>query len=290
MSYVHSKKLRSAAPAILLLALLSVLLYPLAGYAQETNNTETQIIGHRGFSAFAPENTLGSFRRCLTMDGDMIELDVHLSADDSLMVIHDRTVDRTTNGTGDVQSLTYAALKKLDAGTWFCENYNDEKIPTLAEVLSLVDTQRILLIELKWPRKGIYKGMTKQVVELVKKCHLEKNVVIQSFEPRYLQEVMQLAPDIKTHQLIFGTAPLFPLYFDRTAHVKIFKPLPGVASVNCNYKFARKAFICKMHKKHVTVFVYTVNKPKQIMRAVRRGADGIITNNTLLAVRTLNKN
>ncbi len=255
--------------------------------AQNADFSKVKIIGHRGFAAYAPENTLASFRRCLTMQSQMIELDVHLSSDDSVMVIHDHTVDRTSNGKGHVENLTYNQLKKLDAGIWFCENFNDERIPELSEVLELVNGQRTVLIELKWPQKGIYKGLVAKVIELVRKYKAEQWVIIQSFEPLYLKEVSQLAPDLVTHQLIYGAARFLPIYYDRTFHLKKFKPLIFVKAVNCNYLYATKRFVKKMHNKNLSVNVYTVNKPKFILRLAGRGVDGIITDNALLAERTL---
>jgi glycerophosphoryl diester phosphodiesterase len=107
------------------------------------------VIAHRGASSYAPENTIAAFDLALQMGARHLELDVHLTRDDYLVVIHDDTVDRTTNGTGPVASQTFAALQGLDAGTWFGEAFVGVRIPTLAEVLTRYQGRMHLHIELK---------------------------------------------------------------------------------------------------------------------------------------------
>ncbi len=92
---------------------------------------KTKILSHRGASAYAPENTIVAFKKAIEMNTDGIELDVHLSKDGHIIVMHDERVDRTTNGKGEIKDLLFHELKELDAGSWFSEKYKDEKIPTL---------------------------------------------------------------------------------------------------------------------------------------------------------------
>jgi glycerophosphoryl diester phosphodiesterase len=98
----------------------------------------TRVIAHRGFSGVAPENTLVAIRRGIEIGADMAEIDVTLSKDGYVVVIHDETLDRTTNGTGPVSDATLEELQRLDAGSWFAPEFAGEKIPTLGEVLDLV--------------------------------------------------------------------------------------------------------------------------------------------------------
>ena len=98
----------------------------------------TKIFAHRGSKGTHPENTLASFKEAVRVGSDGIELDVHLTKDGHLVVIHDETVDRTTNGTGEIRNLTLAEIKAMDAGGWFHNKYAGEKIPTLEEVLLLL--------------------------------------------------------------------------------------------------------------------------------------------------------
>src|SRR3712207_5048900 len=111
---------------------------------------DTKIMAHRGAAAYAPENTIAAFTKAIEMKADAIELDIHLSKDDHIVVIHDEKVDRTTNGKGLVMEFTLEELKRLDAGSWFNKEFKNEKIPTLREVLELVAYKNIdLNIEIK---------------------------------------------------------------------------------------------------------------------------------------------
>ena len=111
------------------------------------------VTAHRGFSGTAPENTLAAFRAAIDTGCDMIELDVHLSRDNQVVVIHDDTLERTTSGRGNVADQTYAELKRLDAGSWFDPRFSGERIPTLADVLSLARNRILVNIELKKGKK-----------------------------------------------------------------------------------------------------------------------------------------
>ena len=93
------------------------------------------IIAHRGASGYAPENTLASMELAIKLGCDAIELDIHLTKDQQIVVCHDFTVDRTTNGRGEIENLTLEDIKKLDAGSWFSDEFKGEKIPTLEEVI-----------------------------------------------------------------------------------------------------------------------------------------------------------
>src|SRR6266545_4190320 len=138
------------------------------------------IFAHRGASAHAPENTIASFELALAQGADAIELDVKLSADGHVMVHHDPTVDRTTNGKGKVKDLSLAELKKLDAGSFFAENFHGEKIPTLEEVFEVVGKRTFINVELtnyNTPRDQL----VETVCMLVKKCGLEEHVMFSSF-------------------------------------------------------------------------------------------------------------
>src|SRR3981081_1641417 len=122
------------------------------------------VIGHRGAMGHCPENTFASFERGLELGADWIELDVHLSRDGALMVIHDETVDRTTNGSGLVQEHTLAELKELDAGAWFSPAYGGQRIPTLDEVLVWARARGTILdIEIK-NAPVYYAGIEEKVV------------------------------------------------------------------------------------------------------------------------------
>ena len=108
------------------------------------NNAQVQNIAHRGCSSLAPENTYSAWVKAIETGADYFELDIQLSSDDSMMIMHDATVDRTTNGSGSVSSMTYTQLRLLDAGSWFSPEFTGEKIPTFSEALELSKTNGIV--------------------------------------------------------------------------------------------------------------------------------------------------
>lgn len=235
-----------------------------------------QTIAHRGASGLAPENTLAAFEKAIGMGVDYIELDVHLSQDDSLIVMHDHRVDRTTDGEGDIENLTYAYMAGLDAGSWFSPAFAGERVPTLYQVLRRVNGRTKVLIELKWPASGIYSGLVERVLQTVRACGAQSWVSIQSFETRYLVELYRTAPEIHTQQLIVGR--FGALSVTRQAVAGDFVPVRGVRSVNPSVRFLSRRFIDDMHGLGLTVYPYTINEPKKMARALRMGVDGIITN------------
>ncbi len=166
-----------------------------------TNSTSDSqrpiLLGHRGAMACAPENTMASFAEGLRQGADMLELDVHLSADGEVVVIHDEWVDRTTDGHGRVPELTLAELKKLDAGSWFAPNFAGERIPTLEEVLAWARDKTPLAIEIKHGQTP-YLGIEEKVVQLVKKYDMVSRVIVISFDHKCLPRFKKLCPDLKT--------------------------------------------------------------------------------------------
>ena len=159
-------------------------------------NTKILVVAHRGASAYEPENTLRAFRRASELGAQMSELDLHLSKDGYPIVMHNATVEKTTNGTGAIKDMTLAELKKLDAG-------KGERIPTLQEVIDLVRGKGGLYIELKG------EGTSKVVVETLRANHFtsRQQVIVGSFQPHLVRETKELAPEIATSLLV---GPVFP--------------------------------------------------------------------------------
>ena len=160
---------------------------------------QSKIIGHRGAKGEYPENTLGSVELVLKKGCNGVEIDVHLSLDGELMVIHDETLERTTDGKGFVKDKTLSDLRKLDAG-------KGEKIPTLEEVLNLVKSfpKSIIFVEIKAP------GCEKKVLEIINKTQMESRSIVKCFHHLPLKIMKELNPNLKTHCLIYGR-PLNPV-------------------------------------------------------------------------------
>ncbi|MDQ0721448.1 glycerophosphoryl diester phosphodiesterase [Paenibacillus sp. W4I10] len=159
-------------------------------------------VAHRGFSSIAPENTMAAFLMAMERpEVQWMELDVQLSRDGVPVVIHDFTVDRTTNGKGLVRETNWADLQRLDAGAWKNKSYKGERIPALSELLDRSCGRVRLNIELK-TQGDMYPGLPAAVIHEVRKRHMQNDVVITSFEPAALIEVKKLAPEIQTGLII----------------------------------------------------------------------------------------
>ena len=156
------------------------------------------VIAHRGASSYAPENTLAAFDLALQMGARHIELDVHSTSDDRIVVIHDENVERTTNGTGPVASHTLSALKALDAGSWFAPRFAGERIPTLDEVFERYGGQAHIHTEIK----GHSSDLAKRTVDLIRRNGMAGQVTITSFQRARLEETRAYAPELPTGWLV----------------------------------------------------------------------------------------
>ena len=212
-------------------------------------------IGHRGAAGHAPENTLQSFEKAVLFGCDMTELDVHLCGSGELVVIHDETVDRTTDGSGKVSVLTLNELKLLDAG-------QGEEIPTLYEVLSLLRGMIGLNIELK----GL--GTAKPVHDLVKELGWDnKDLTISSFDWDMLNE----------YRVLDSNAKLGVLTFKNHGEALEFAEKIDAHSVNPYHGLLQEKFVEEAHNKGFVIYTWTPNKESEIKQAIQKGVDGVIS-------------
>jgi glycerophosphoryl diester phosphodiesterase len=162
-----------------------------------------KLVGHRGACDVAPENTLASFERAWRDGADIVELDVRLSVDQHVVVLHDAMLDRTTDGTGYVGDRTLAELRRLDAGAWFDVQYAGERVPTLAEVLDWARDKVGLLLELKYEPFGAFDpALVPRVVAAVVAAGADDRVAAISYQPKGLGQLKGLAPDIPAGPLL----------------------------------------------------------------------------------------
>lgn len=170
--------------------------------------TDAFVIGHRGFPEVAPENTLVSFERAIAAGVRMVECDVALSQDGEVVVIHDDTLDRTTDGKGPVSARTLAELKALDAGAWFGRAFAGERIPTLAELLQLTRDRGVAInVEIKAEavtRGKAAGGIEEKVAVLVAAAGMERATVVSSFEALAIARMREVHPRLPTAFLIDG--------------------------------------------------------------------------------------
>jgi glycerophosphoryl diester phosphodiesterase len=181
------------------------------------------VLGHRGAMACAPENTMASFEEGLRQGADLLELDVHLCASGEVVVLHDERVDRTTDGTGEVASLTLSQLKALDAGSWFDEAFAGQRIPTLDEVLAWAHGRIPIVIEIK-NGPNFYAGIEEQVVALIRKHDSVESSMVISFDHTCLPPVKVLCPAIPTG-ILYSARLADPVAAARAAQADSLRPV-----------------------------------------------------------------
>ncbi|HWC61471.1 MAG TPA: glycerophosphodiester phosphodiesterase family protein [Verrucomicrobiae bacterium] len=240
------------------------------------------LIGHRGYSAIAPENTLPSFQLALDAGADLIELDYHHSRDGIPMAIHDHILDRTTNARKKwkrrrirVAQKTAAEIQTLDAGGWFGEKFAGAKIPTLVEALDLIcGNGSVAVIEQK-------SGDARTLAAILRARQFITQVVVISFNWKFLLELHTLEPDLvlgalgPPARLSNGRRPLHP----RRQLSSRLKDLgkTGARIAVWNRKVSKRS-IQMAHRRGLKVWVYTIDKPPVARQLVRRGVNGIISN------------
>lgn len=228
----------------------------------------TKIFAHRGASGYAPENTLEAFSLAMEQGADGIELDVQLTKDGEVVVVHDETIDRVSNGTGFVKDYTLAELKKFSFGNHM-EEYKEAKIPTLREVLALVKPGRMEInIELK---TGIfwYPEIEEKVIRAVREYGMQERIIYSSFNHYSVQRVKELNPDAETAYL----------FSDVILDVENYAKQTGVQGIHpAAYHLKMADFMERYKKSNLKVRVWTVNKKEWINEFIREGLDAIMTN------------
>lgn len=229
-------------------------------------NTMTLNIAHRGASAQAPENTMAAFEQAVELGADVIELDLHVSRNGELVVIHDVTLDRTTDGQGPVHARSLRELKQLDAGRWFSERFTGQRIPTLTEVLDRFAGKIPLALEIK-AGSAFYHGIEERLVSVLREHQAVSQVAVASFDHYALCTLKALEPDLRTAALLVGrpmsiAALAGPSKVDAMA-------LEGSLVTVTEVEACRAAGL--------QLVVWTVNAPAQMRYFIDLGIDGIIT-------------
>ena len=222
------------------------------------------VIAHRGASSYAPENTIAAFDLALQMGARHLELDVHLTRDDYLVIIHDDTLGRTTNGTGPVASQTLATLQTLDAGAWFGEAFVGARIPTLAEVLTRYQGRAHLHIELK----GHTAHLPQQTVDLVRVHGMVPHVTFTSFQHAHLQTMRAYAPEL----------PMGWLVGEISAAVIAQAHALGCAQLCPRASLVTPELVQRLHAEGFRVRAWGVADDALMRQVVDAGADGMTVN------------
>ncbi len=227
------------------------------------------ILGHRGASAHAPENTLAAFQLAVEQGADGVELDAKLSADGQIVVIHDQTVDRTTNGHGRVRDLTLAELRALDAGSKFSTQFAGERIPTLEEVLLAVG--KVCLVDIEITNYATpFDPLPVLIANLVRRLGLEERVWLTSFFPSNLARARRMLPRVLTGQLAWGgrLGAMSRGWVGRWFAPRLALPF---------YRDVTPEFVRREHARARLVVPWTVNETRDAARLLAWGVDGIIT-------------
>lgn len=240
---------------------------------------QTEIIAHRGSKGTHPENTLEAIREAVRVGSDGIEIDVHLNLDKEMIVIHDETVDRTTDGTGRVQDLTLMELKKMDAGSWFAPEYINCRIPTLKEVfyfLSDMDYKGLINIELKTDCYS-YPGIEEKVIDFVAEKNWPFTVEYSSFNYQTLIRLKGVDSSCKI-ALLFKESGENRKYLALDIPVRMWHP-----------KLSWFKNMSLFEAPEIPVRVWTVNKSEDIQFCLSKQVMGIITDYPQKALEIRNK-
>ena len=271
------------------------------------------VIAHRGASGLAPENTLAAFKLAVAMGAQGIELDVHLSADGLPIVIHDRRINRTTNGIGQVRNFKAAELRRLDAGSWFARrvvfrprlrrlleqmdkesldvndvsekgaatkqnlriDFSGEGVPSLKEVFALLAPAKLsrIYVELKG-EESRKNALLIATLTLVRRFRLQKSVTLLSFDHQIIAESKKLAPEIRTAVTLPATQNA--LLTSRSIIQSVERASADEAALH--YGLATRRTVAALHQRGLAVSVWTVNNKIIMRRLISGGVDAIMTN------------
>jgi glycerophosphoryl diester phosphodiesterase len=261
-----------------LVPLLAVLGF--ASPAVAATDSDVDVIAHRGSSGAAPENTLAAVRLAIRHDADVVENDIQRTRDGELVIVHDTTLDRTTDveqvfparAPWNVGDFTLKEIKRLDAGSWFAPRFAGQEVPTLEEWVNAVGRQAGMLLEPKSPAlyPGIERDLDKELRSLpaFNRALRADRVVVQSFDHLWLRQYKDLAPDVPVG-LLYGTDP---------TEAEVSAAATWAQQVNPALGAIEEDTVERIHAHGLETHVWTVNAGQDMYRAMEWGVDGIITN------------
>ena len=238
------------------------------------------VIAHRGFSEEAPENSLAAFHKAIEANADMIELDVRLSSDGEFIVFHDKKLNRTSEGRGNLKDFTAQELAEMDNGSWFSRKFSRERIPLLKDILPLTKRGIAINIEIK-PDIVSTDGLSveEEIVGLVAKFKATHRVMFSSFNHFMMKAIKRIDSSIVTGILYNPIADFrhSPSQLAARAHADIFI---------CSKYQLNSDVMHDAHKENCRVYVYGVKSERDIARMVRSGVDGIIADDPAMVIST----
>lgn len=254
---------------------LFTLLFSLGVSVSLYSSPQVSIIAHRGNSAEAPENTLAAFQQALDLKVDFLEMDIHMTEDGELIVIHDSSLGRTTSDPTNrkVAELSLREIQQLDAGSWFSSSYKNQRVPTLKEVFQLSLRTAGLMLELKSPPDK--EQFAHQIALFFRNQTSPPPFYLASLDLSLLRRIQKLDP----------TLPLMPV-------VEFAKDLPKAWSLQpsviaCYWELITPQFVKEVHEKKILLWTWTVDDPSLIRELTQWGVDGVITNTPRTATKHL---
>ncbi len=223
-------------------------------------------VAHRGASGLAPENTIVAFEKAVELGADALELDLHLTRDGELVVIHDETLDRTTDGRGPVHERSLDELKRLDAGRWFGQAFAGQRIPTLTEVLDRFAGTLPLALELK-AGSAVFPGIEEAVVAALRRHSAVEQVAVASFDHFALLRLKEIEPALRTGMLMVGR----PVSVPAIAHAC------RAEAVALEASFVTETEVGACRAAGLQLLAWVVNEPRRMRHLLALGVDGIIT-------------
>ncbi|WP_256758280.1 glycerophosphodiester phosphodiesterase [Cohnella sp. WQ 127256] len=242
-----------------------------------SNETKVAVIAHRGASGYAPESTLSAYRLGVRMQADYIEIDLQETKDGELIVMHDETVNRTTNGSGRVKNMTLDEIKVLDAGSRFNqeyqiyarEEYANETVPTLREVFEEFGKDTRYMLETKSP--DVNPGLEEKMWALVEEYDLVDYVAVQSFSKESLMKIRGWNKDVPLFQLLWYNGPA---YISDATLTRISSYATGIGA---NFLRINENYVHKVKNAGLLMYPYTVNYQVNMDKALKWGVDGVHT-------------
>jgi glycerophosphoryl diester phosphodiesterase len=239
-----------------------------------------QRVAHRGGARLAPENTLAAFRNALTLSIDAVELDVQMSCDGHAIVFHDASLERLTDGTGNILDRDFAYLRSLDAAAHFPGGWpQKQQIPTLHEVLALAKSRVRTYIEIKASERdgeyGRYPGIVEAVIKDVRAAHMQNQVLVMSFDWSILTTVDALDPLIETGMIV-GKTEWSPSEQGVTWLIEQAKAR-HVDWINLEHSLFDDALLEVVHEQGLKLGLWTVNSSEDLQRFAQAGVDSLTT-------------
>ncbi len=235
------------------------------------------VISHRGANKYAPQNTVPAFKKALEIGVDGFETDVHLTADDHIVICHNYTVDETSNGSGNVSDMTLERLRDLDFGSYYSADFAGTQLPTLEEFLEICTDSsiKVMNIEIKEPKNGS-KEIADKTIAAVKEYGLFDKLLISSFDPAILVQCKKVDPNCKTG-FLYSPDRSVTYYKMLFGYVDFAKEI-GADYLHPHYSLVFANYVKRLHANGIGVNPWTVDNPDVVKRMLEYGVDGIITN------------